>query len=38
MKNYRIGIDTEGTYTNVVVVDISSGEVILSVKELTTHG
>ena len=38
MKNYRIGIDTGGTYTDVVVVDSSSGEVIFSVKELTTHG
>ena len=38
MKNYRIGIDTGGTYTDVVVVDSSSGKVIFSVKELTTHG
>ncbi len=38
MKNYRIGIDTGGTYTDVVVLDSSSGEVIFSVKELTTHG
>ncbi len=38
MKNYRIGIDTGGTYTDVVVVDNSSGEVIFLVKELTTHG
>ena len=38
MKNYRIGIDAGGTYTDVVVVDSPSGEVIFSVKELTTHG
>ena len=38
MKNYRIGIDTGGTYTDAVVLDSSSGEVIVSVKELTTHG
>ena len=38
MKNYRIGIDTGGTYTDAVVLDSSSGEVIVSVKELATHG
>ena len=38
MKNYRIGIDTGGTYTDAVVLDSSSGEVIVSVNELTTHG
>lgn len=34
---YAIGIDTGGTYTDSVVVDAESGEIIASAKAPTTH-
>ena len=46
MKNYTIGIDTGGTYTDAVVIEnrqastdkSDTGPIIASVKSLTTHG
>lgn len=35
-KKYRLGIDTGGTYTDAVIVDVD-GTVLASSKQLTTH-
>ncbi len=35
---YGIGIDTGGTYTDSVIVELSSGTVVSKAKALTTHG
>jgi len=37
MKKYIIGIDTGGTYTDGVLVDLQSGEVVKTAKKATTH-
>ncbi len=37
-KIYGIGIDTGGTYTDSVVVELSSGSVLSKAKALTSHG
>ncbi len=38
MPRYQIGIDTGGTYTDAVIVDRSSKNVIAGAKSLTSHG
>lgn len=38
MKKYNIGIDTGGTYTDAVIVDMQSHRVIAAAKSLTTKG
>ncbi len=38
MSRYNIGIDTGGTYTDAVVIDMSAREVIAASKAITTHG
>jgi N-methylhydantoinase A/oxoprolinase/acetone carboxylase beta subunit len=38
MTNFNIGIDTGGTYTDAVIVDAQSHEVIATAKSLTTRG
>jgi N-methylhydantoinase A/oxoprolinase/acetone carboxylase beta subunit len=38
MTTFNIGIDTGGTYTDAVIVDTHSHEVIASAKSLTTRG
>jgi N-methylhydantoinase A/oxoprolinase/acetone carboxylase beta subunit len=38
MKNFNIGIDTGGTYTDAVIVDMQSRQVIATEKALTTKG
>ena len=38
MSNFNIGIDTGGTYTDAVVVDLKNRAVIATAKALTTHG
>jgi N-methylhydantoinase A/oxoprolinase/acetone carboxylase beta subunit len=38
MTNFNIGIDTGGTYTDAVVIDARSHEVIATAKALTTRG
>jgi len=38
MGSYNIGIDTGGTYTDAVILDTQSREVIASAKALTTRG
>jgi N-methylhydantoinase A/oxoprolinase/acetone carboxylase beta subunit len=38
MAKYNIGIDTGGTYTDAVIVDMRSREVVASAKALTTRG
>ncbi len=37
MKQYIIGIDTGGTFTDAVLVEQESGKVIETAKEITTH-
>jgi N-methylhydantoinase A/oxoprolinase/acetone carboxylase beta subunit len=37
MKSYFIGIDTGGTYTDAVLIDSTSGQVLETAKEPTTH-
>ncbi|MEM7634858.1 MAG: hydantoinase/oxoprolinase family protein [Pseudomonadota bacterium] len=37
-KNYLIGVDTGGTYTDAAVMDAASNEVLASAKALTTRG
>lgn len=37
MKQYIIGIDTGGTYTDAVLIDADSGAVLATAKEPTTH-
>ncbi|MGB3221392.1 MAG: hydantoinase/oxoprolinase family protein [Desulforhopalus sp.] len=37
-KIYGIGIDTGGTYTDSVIVELSSGTVVSKAKALTNHG
>lgn len=37
MTSYCIGIDTGGTYTDAVLLDMHSGEVVAAHKERTTH-
>ena len=36
-ERYRLGIDTGGTYTDAVIVNVA-GEVLAANKQLTTHG
>jgi N-methylhydantoinase A/oxoprolinase/acetone carboxylase beta subunit len=38
MKTFNIGIDTGGTYTDAVIVDTQTHEVIAAAKSLTTRG
>ena len=38
MTTFNIGIDTGGTYTDAVIVDTHSHEVIATAKSLTTRG
>ena len=38
MTNFNIGIDTGGTYTDAVIVDSKSHEIIATAKSLTTRG
>ena len=38
MKNYNIGIDTGGTYTDAVIVDMQTHRVVAAAKSLTTKG
>ena len=38
MTNFNIGIDTGGTYTDAVIVDSRTHEVIATAKSLTTRG
>jgi N-methylhydantoinase A/oxoprolinase/acetone carboxylase beta subunit len=38
MKSFNVGIDTGGTYTDAVIVDSQSHEVIATAKALTTRG
>jgi N-methylhydantoinase A/oxoprolinase/acetone carboxylase beta subunit len=38
MANFNIGIDTGGTYTDAVIIDAKSHEVIATAKALTTRG
>jgi N-methylhydantoinase A/oxoprolinase/acetone carboxylase beta subunit len=38
MANFNIGIDTGGTYTDAVIIDAQSHEVIATAKSLTTRG
>lgn len=38
MTNFNIGIDTGGTYTDAVIIDSQSHEVIAAAKSLTTRG
>ena len=38
MSSYNIGIDTGGTYTDAVILDTQSREVVASAKALTTRG
>ena len=38
MASFNIGIDTGGTYTDAVVVDLQSRQVVASAKAITTHG
>ena len=38
MSNVNIGIDTGGTYTDAVVVDLKSRNVAATAKAITTHG
>ena len=38
MKHYTAGIDTGGTYTDAVVIDAQSHQVVASAKALTTKG
>ena len=37
MVDYGLGFDTGGTYTDAVIVDMASGEVVCSSKSLTTR-
>lgn len=37
MKKYVIGIDTGGTFTDAVMMDIESGGIVASAKKPTTH-
>ena len=37
IERYRLGIDTGGTYTDAVIVDVT-GKVLAANKQLTTHG
>lgn len=37
MKNLGLGVDTGGTYTDAVVLDFSTGEVLAKAKALTTR-
>ncbi|MFT5224379.1 MAG: N-methylhydantoinase A/oxoprolinase/acetone carboxylase beta subunit [Polaribacter sp.] len=38
MTNFNIGIDTGGTYTDAVIIDAQSHEVIATAKSITTRG
>ena len=38
MARYNIGIDTGGTYTDAVVVDLQNRSILASAKAITTHG
>ena len=38
MTNFNIGIDTGGTYTDALIVDTHSHELVASAKSLTTRG
>ncbi len=38
MAKYNIGIDTGGTYTDAVIVDMQDRKVVASAKALTTRG
>ena len=38
MARYNIGIDTGGTYTDAVIVDLGNRSIIASAKAVTTHG
>ena len=38
MTNYNIGIDTGGTYTDAVVVDLKNRQIAATAKAITTHG
>jgi len=38
MTNFNIGIDTGGTYTDAVIIDAQSHEIIATAKALTTRG
>ena len=38
MSRFNIGIDTGGTYTDAVIVDLESRQVLASAKSETTHG
>jgi N-methylhydantoinase A/oxoprolinase/acetone carboxylase beta subunit len=38
MTNFNIGIDTGGTYTDAVIINAQSNEVIATAKSLTTRG
>lgn len=38
MVQFNIGIDTGGTYTDAVIVDLRHREVVASAKAVTTHG
>ena len=38
MSRINIGIDTGGTYTDAVIVDIQARQVLASAKAVTTHG
>jgi len=37
MQKYIIGIDTGGTYTDAVLLDVQSGDVLAAAKKPTTH-
>jgi N-methylhydantoinase A/oxoprolinase/acetone carboxylase beta subunit len=38
VTNYNIGIDTGGTYTDAVVVDLKNRKIAATAKAITTHG
>jgi len=38
MARYNIGIDTGGTYTDAVIVDLPERRIVASAKAVTTHG
>jgi N-methylhydantoinase A/oxoprolinase/acetone carboxylase beta subunit len=38
MSSYAIGIDTGGTYTDAVVVDVAGHRILAKAKALTTRG
>ena len=38
MSNVNIGIDTGGTYTDAVVVDLQQRKIVATAKSITTHG